>query len=270
MQCYSPSSIPRPHGAGALDRVIIPCGICYACLSKKRSQWAFRIEQEFKKSRSAFFVTLTYDEDHINYTDSGTTLNKRDIQLFMKKLRQSNDLPMKYFLVGEYGTNTNRPHYHAILFNVINSQDITKFWENGFAHIGTVTGNSIMYTAKYCITKINNSVERRQKPFMLVSKGMGISYVDNMKKYHNENGIYYAINSQGKKVSMPRYYRDKIFTKQALITNKIKERTYAEKLKKEIEDKFIERGESYQINEFEKSKQYVESVKNRLNKSDKI
>ncbi|AXB22553.1 replication initiation protein [Lynx canadensis associated microvirus CLP 9413] len=47
------------------------------------------------------------------------TLAKRDFQLFMKRLRKAfPDQKIRYFAAGEYGSETFRPHYHAILFGL--------------------------------------------------------------------------------------------------------------------------------------------------------
>lgn len=106
----------------------IPCGKCQGCLIDKSRDWANRLLLEMQYHRSAYFVTLTYDEDHVPrsyYPDPETgeaqpslTLSKRDFQLFMKRLRKRHVSLIRFFACGEYGPQTFRPHYHAIIFGL--------------------------------------------------------------------------------------------------------------------------------------------------------
>jgi len=60
------------------------------------------------------FVTLTYNEQHL---PAGDALHPADLQRFLKRLRKSvYPDKLRYFAVGEYGEQTNRPHYHLALF----------------------------------------------------------------------------------------------------------------------------------------------------------
>lgn len=206
MRCMSPLSIPRPNGGGAFDRITVPCGRCVNCLSNRQKMWAFRLEEELKTADNAYFVTLTYADEHL---PADGNVNIGDVQKFIKRLRKSfsdsekNDLELikatlpekpkvsqiaskgpknrfRYFIVSEYGPENNRPHYHGIFFNVpcvyetigndfINEKLITRIlnsWQNGFVHVGTVTPASIMYCAKYCITK-SETPEGKISPFLV-------------------------------------------------------------------------------------------------------
>ena len=57
----------------------------------------------------------------------------------------------------------------------------------------------------------------RKQEFALMSKGLGINYLTKqMQKWHHDdilNRMYLTI-ADGKKVSMPRYYKDKIYTRE--------------------------------------------------------
>ena len=105
----------------------VPCGRCIECLKLRVNSWYVRINEELKISSSAYFVTLTYEHEPIT-PDGEPTLDYRDIQLFMKRLRKCQDEKIRYFIVGEYGSKTGRPHYHALLFNIKNIDDVTKCW----------------------------------------------------------------------------------------------------------------------------------------------
>lgn len=126
---------PWPKDANSLadldfpGAVQIPCGKCVGCRLEYSRQWANRCLLELEYHDSAYFVTLTYNDDAVPrslYTDPDTgevheskTLRKRDFQLFMKRLRRAfpND-KIRFLASGEYGGKTLRPHYHAILFGL--------------------------------------------------------------------------------------------------------------------------------------------------------
>lgn len=196
---------------------ILPCGKCPYCYKKRISSWSFRLMEEDKISSSSHFITLTYDTPYIKLTSNGyMDLNKRDIQLFMKRLRKTNPFPLKYYLCGEYGGKTYRPHYHIILFNA-KQETIQNAWKMGQVHYGTVSEASVGYTLKYMekLSKIPlHKNDDRTKEFSLMSKGLGKSYMSEKAiQWHKndlENRMYCNIKDN-KKITMPRYYKDKIY-----------------------------------------------------------
>lgn len=247
MRCISPMSIPRPNGRGSADRITIPCGKCVSCLSEKRADWAFRLKNELRSATSAFFITITYSEENLpvmRYQDEepvrlselsdtfgySPTLDKRDIQDFMKTLRnryRKSYERVRYFITGEYGTETKRPHYHGLLFNMpIDYYDarrketlkeyvqerLGEIWNKGFVSLGSVTEASINYVAKYCVTK-QSEYPGIVQPFSLMSRrsGIGSNYLKSSYDYHKLGQRNY-VNVNGYKKSMPRYYKEKIFT----------------------------------------------------------
>lgn len=222
MECISPLSIPRPNGTGAGDRVTVPCGKCMACLQTKRAQWTFRLSEELRYSKTAFFVTLTYDDQKIPLKQISENsfipiVIKRDVQLFLKRLRKTQKSEIRYYLVAEYGSNTHRPHYHAIMFNVDADREqatsaILKAWKNGMVHLGSVTPASIHYVTKYAITKTFTPRDA-EKPFALISKGIGRQYVHRCRSYHEGNLDHFHVKMEdGILGSLPRYYAEKLYT----------------------------------------------------------
>ena len=157
------------HAFVDTDELIhLPCGRCIGCRLERARQWAVRLMHETKTQERASFLTLTYDENHLPQNNS---LSVEDTQLFFKKLRKWSDCerrsPIRYFVCGEYGEHTARPHYHVILFgedfaetrthyknNLYTSPDLEKLWGKGFAPIGSVTFDSACYVASYCTKKI--------------------------------------------------------------------------------------------------------------------
>lgn len=198
---------------------IVPCGKCPQCTARKTSAWSFRLMQEEKQSDSALFITLTYADAHLHFSDKNLPqLSKRDVQLFIKRLRKlhpTQSKPLKYFAVGEYGDRTWRPHYHLLLFNC-QVELIQTAWHLGQVHYGTISEASVGYTLKYISKpkKTNYQLRGRTQQFSLMSKGLGKNYLTPamLAWHHNdlETRAYCTIHD-GKKISMPRYYKDKIY-----------------------------------------------------------
>lgn len=234
---------------GYLKHLELPCGRCPVCKRKRINNWVIRLEQEAKVSASALFVTLTYDTRFVPITDNGfMSLDKRDFQLFMKRLRKLEPKKLKYYAVGEYGDTSSRPHYHLILFNCMDSQNINEAWGKGSIHAGSVTANSIAYTCKY-IDK-PSSVPKHQrddrlKEFSLMSKGLGKSYLDdprNVAWHKSDIDRTYFVKEGGHKVGLPRYYRERIYTEKErdmqryrMLERKGRD---TEKLKRDLEIKY--------------------------------
>jgi hypothetical protein len=157
---------------------------------------------------------------------------------------------IKYFAVGEYGSKGERPHYHAIIFNA-DRERIERAWalENkkiGEIHIGSVTEASIVYTLKYMCKHMRIKKDDpygREREFRLMSKGMGEAYVtEQMKKWHLADPVerMYIPLKDGKKVAMPRYYKDRIYNEKQrgiiAAAQRVRLNKEDEKLRSEVEN----------------------------------
>lgn len=217
----------------------IPCGKCEACRNDDSNQWRIRLKEHFYSSVNAIFITLTYNDDTLHFeqftADNGRTIwhetfNKSDVQKFFKRFRKKfesyykkQDEKFSYFLVSEYGPTYFRPHYHALLFNVPILSDIPEvqnfkiteevynLWGKGFVKVDACNEARICYCTKYmsCVTQIPSYLP---KPFRLISKGIGKSYILNSRlmKWHKEALNCYYQDGQFK-LKLPKYYKDKIF-----------------------------------------------------------
>lgn len=235
------------------EKIPVPCSKCPPCMKRRTSGWSFRLVKEGDRSKSALFVTLTYDNEHVPRSKKNfKTLDKTHVQKFMKRLRKLSNAKIKYYAVGEYGGETMRPHYHLIMFNA-NAEMVQRAWalDNktiGHIHIGSVTEASIGYTLKYMTKQGKIPVHKnddRQKEFSLMSKGLGSNYLtENMINWHKSdlNKRMYVPMKDNKKIAMPRYYKDKIYNEaeKTKVANAIKE--MAEKLQTE---EMQEYGEDY-------------------------
>ncbi len=185
----------------------VPCGKCYECVKQKTNQIVSRLYLEQKKHSSfGFFVTLTYDEEHLPRVvlengDIVPTLFKKDVQDFLKRLRISMSRKnvdisdFKYFYVGEYGmTNTNnrRPHYHmCVFFDVLPVNEFYDFvslaWRNGNIVVDILNDSRLRYCANSHATanKLFPTPLGVCKPFSNWSKGFGIPSPSDEKYIRN-------------------------------------------------------------------------------------
>lgn len=141
----------------------------------------------------------------------------------LNKIKRNYHHGFKWFVTSEYGPRTQRPHYHGILFGVtrVEAQCMFNDWNRhfGFSKIDNVdmSKGGTSYCAKYCskgmyehplcskdffyFKKDGTYTEYHSKhyerclewfgldepivdpTFHLVSHGMGLDYVDNMKDF---------------------------------------------------------------------------------------
>lgn len=199
--------------------MVVPCGRCPFCAATKRSDWSTRIQYEAKLHLVKKFVTLTYANPHLHWEHGVPQLHKIDLQKWFKRLRKAGAV-IRYFAVGEYGSTTYRPHYHVILFGDVSDELIVQTWPLGQVHIGTVTQASINYCLGYIINgKTWQMKKNRVSPFSLMSRkpGIGANYLDpEMIRWHKSGKKNYVL-VDGAKRHLPRYYKQKIFSKIDLV-----------------------------------------------------
>lgn len=177
----------------------VPCGKCVACQNNKRSSLSLKLRLEEYASKYCYFLTLTYDDDHLPLFSLGrdtsvtefirlypfsermrsdslisdfcsdfyefdndfidkmdyysdfvlsyermygkhcvyghglyALLYYRDIQLFLKRLRKHifkyYGEKIRFYVIGEYGTKSLRPHWHCLLF--FNSSSLSQAFED--------------------------------------------------------------------------------------------------------------------------------------------
>lgn len=212
MECLKPTYLHKSD-------IVVPCGRCAFCCATLRSDWALRLHYESKLHLDSKFLTLTYADCHLHWKNGMSQLDKRDLQLYFKKLRKAG-AKIRYYAVGEYGSKTFRPHYHILLFGSVPDKFIHSSWAFGHVHIGRVTQASVMYCLGYIVNgKGWKMRHNRQRPFSLMSRkpGLGANYLSPaMIAWHKSDRKNYAI-LDGKKRHLPRYYKTKIFSKIDLV-----------------------------------------------------
>lgn len=172
---------------------------------------------ELKEHEHATFTTLTYEDEKLP-----PTLRKRDLQLFIKRLRKGRKTNrVRFFACGEYGERTHRPHYHAILYGLSAAHDaaaIDNAWGLGITKTVAVTPAAIAYTAGYTAKKIGDAmradVEKErmdpetgelydwQPPFLQMSRRPGIG--GEARQKYTESWRDFAIMN-GTPIPVPRY-----------------------------------------------------------------
>ena len=188
------------HSAGYEMPTQISCGQCLECRIKRSKEWAQRIVLESQLYDHNWFITLTYDDDHLcknvewSYSrldgELGYTpfLVPEDFTSFKKRLlsrmRDKYDyIGIRFFECGEYGSKNGRPHFHAIFFNLplpdlelvrqvnlggrsycyYRSKMIEECWENGYVLIGEVNWETAAYVARYVTKKFHSEEEKTYK-----------------------------------------------------------------------------------------------------------
>ena len=153
------------------------CGQCLSCRVNQSRKWALRVVLEQRISVQTFFVTLTYDEEHVPYR-----LSKRHVQLWLKQMRNYG-YKFRYYACGEYGSKTRRPHYHAMLYfksrpNLdILRVDIARAWTRGFSSVRSVDGGATArYVSKYVTKKATIEWDAQKPEWHLSSRSPGLGY----------------------------------------------------------------------------------------------
>lgn len=146
--------------------LFLPCGQCVGCRLERSRQWAVRCMHEGSLHESNSVVLLTYADEHL---PPGGSLEYRDFQLFMKRLRKRFK-DVRFFMCGEYGKDLGRPHFHAILFNVLfddrvflkqrpggplyRSATLERLWPWGHSTVGDLSFEMAAYIARYICEKV--------------------------------------------------------------------------------------------------------------------
>jgi len=217
----------NPTHANTGIQLNLPCGQCIGCKLEKSRQWAMRCVHEAQLHDQNAFVTLTYDENNI---PPGGTLVPTDLQLFLKRLRKAQGPGIRFYASGEYGTLTQRPHYHAILFNtsfddmrlykttptgerLYTSAKLAKLRSDGNHTIGAVTFESAAYVARYVVKKITGELAEqhyngRHPEFSRMSRrpGVGSAWIE---KFHKQTYTHDKVVMRGQEVRPPKYYDTK-------------------------------------------------------------
>lgn len=172
--CGGPLRWTRPiKGQAGVDyiKLKIPCGTCILCREEQARQTAVRITHEAQGWTENSFITLSYSDKHLPAHGS---LNYEHLCKFWKRARKQLG-KLRYYAVGEYGDESLRPHYHAIIFNrafitdrIIIRQQPSLLWTSPLLEaiwgMGQVTVGAVTFeTARYCASYVTKKLRSKQK-----------------------------------------------------------------------------------------------------------
>ena len=141
--------------------------------------------------------------DLIHQRNAFGVLSKRDIQLFLKSIRNETvrkkksgvlrgDCKFTYYICGEYGPERFRPHYHGIIST--NNESLAKFLSEALPKIWTMGDLRIEYSkgssaGNYCAGYVNSFARlpkilsyKRFRPFVVHSTYYGYSPDEDLDK----------------------------------------------------------------------------------------
>lgn len=247
-----------PSHAYSDKYIDVPCGQCMACRLRRASDTAVRAVKESSCYSKNCFITLTCNDENIDKVFPGGSLDHRPFQLFMKRLRKRfvgfdkierpsfftgknwNEFPIRVLMCGEYGSELQRPHYHACLFNfdfedkylwsvrdgvrLYRSPSLEELWPFGYSTIGEVNYNSANYLASYVCKKITgdkatshylnpDTGEVRKPEYITFPYGFGLGrlYFEKYGKevYSTDSVVVQSL--KGMKEKRPPRYFDRIY-----------------------------------------------------------
>lgn len=244
MTCYNPLLAFKEDGKLVFEKPFpfakgfnIPCGQCIGCRLNYSRQWAIRCIHEAQMHKNNCFITLTFSPEALAARKNPQSLEMREFQLFMKRLRKKYGEGIRFFHCGEYGEKNKRPHYHALIFGhdfndkqlwnqkngikLYISDELKELWPYGFSTIGDVTFESAAYCARYVLKKVTGDAAADHytytepetgeviniKPeYCTMSRKPGIGY-NWLQKYKSD--VYphdYVVIRDKIKVKPPKYY----------------------------------------------------------------
>ena len=226
------------------QEIKIACGQCYGCRLESSRIWALRCLHESKIHDYNEYITLTYDEESLQKLKYPDSTEMEHLKKFWKKLRKKNNI--RYYACSEYGEETGRPHYHAIVFGLklddkkyyktvdnyklYNSAYLNRTWGHGNVIIGNVTFESCAYVARYVMKKwksrtqyeLDKHYERinketgevyqiePEKQYMSRRPGIGTGYYKKFKEDFYQAGTDGRISIRGGiKTKPPSFYDSK-------------------------------------------------------------
>lgn len=197
-------------------KMLLPCKQCVECRLSHSKEWATRCMLEAKEYEHNYFITLTYDDEHLPTNinkltgEIVPTLKPEHMRKFRKDLQRFykyhyNHDGIRFYECGEYGTENGRPHYHAIMFNLpipdkkficktntggtlYISEMLSKIWKKGIVGVGEVTWESCAYVARYIMKKVgdksNTELYDAMQDFS-ISKKQGVDLLGRIPEFVN-------------------------------------------------------------------------------------
>lgn len=263
MACLSPIKVRHPalRGAVSQDRLrslfdvdsysymkesaiitshlIVPCGSCYECRRARSSSWRTRLllENLYGRHRSAVFVTLTLDSEHLSSFSEDPALFWRR---FRDRFRKAWRVTPRWWFTTELGERTGRLHLHGIIWDLpfyrrpsdrrgisFMVDNLKSVWKYGHVWIDYASDRTMSYITKYMLkTEVKdekgNVVKlsvRNFKPRVFCSPGIGRDWGTlnrdlvrscTLTTSHRDSDYHCSCHVGGISVPLPRYFRQSL------------------------------------------------------------
>jgi hypothetical protein len=222
--------------------VPIKCGNCMECRKQIARNWRTRLLEEVRQNKNGIMVSLTFSDESIMKLsrdkrvkelkgyEKDNKVAKLATRLFLENWRSKYGRSLRHWLVSELGSGkTEHLHLHGIIWTNENFEEIRKKWKYGFVWRGDyVNESTASYITKYLFKK--DKLHENYKSIILTSPGIGGSYIERkdaeLNKYIEGKTIETYRSRTGHKMSMPIYYRNKIYNEEE------REKLWLEKLDK--------------------------------------
>lgn len=238
-------NVPVPADKRVLY-VAVGCQKCMECKKQKARNWQIRLQEELRTKEKAQFVTLTFSTESLKALSTeiqgltGYNLDNaiatKALRLFNERWRKKHKKAIKHWFVTELGHGeTEHLHMHGIVWTNESRNEIEQKWQYGYiwprkdTTIQTyVNEKTVNYLIKY-VTKQDKQHEY-YNPIILTSPGIGKTYTERYdaktNKFSPKGTKEYYITRTGHKISLPVYWRNKIYTEEE------REKLWIEKLDK--------------------------------------
>lgn len=205
--------------------------------------WTHRIMLEALQYEDNAFVTLTYSDE---FLPAGGSLNPKHLQDWLKRFRKKIEpARVRYYAVGEYGDESQRPHFHIAVFGFpacdhgstlhgaenigrdccASCRVIFDTWGMGNIFVGTLELHSAQYIAGYVTKKMTSPdderLQGRHPEFCRMSLRPGIGadamhdVASELMRFNLENtqaDVPVSLRHGSKTLPLGRYLRRKLRT----------------------------------------------------------
>lgn len=176
---------------------VVSCGKCSWCSRLYFRRWVGRIAAEGVTARHCLFVTLTYDQEHL---EEGFSLPNDHPKRFLQAVRRKHKC--RAVMAGETGSKTARPHWHGLLFFPGSIPEIPHrfsdrypFWHKGNSQweVPRSRANAAAYVLKYMLKDSSSKV--------ILGNALGRDYLlnyaamiaRNRRSLGKPQGIFYTV-----------------------------------------------------------------------------
>lgn len=170
----------------------VPCGKCDVCKSDAIAKQLGRLLIASYPDGMAYFVTLTIDEVHF-LQNNLKGVRKDDVESLINGINRHNRdkyTHWKYYITSEYGSESDRPHYHGLFYNfrtIVDLRDcLDKYYDRGNKTYSETNLARFRYTANSHVSKCSHipyyldddCLLPCNKPFVRCSRGLGHDYLE--------------------------------------------------------------------------------------------